>query len=55
MVIIVHRKKKIIGDFGAYKYTEFCHSKILQLCRFNMAIPVVEFSRKGYKIRKIFG
>ena len=22
---------------------------------FNMAIPVMEFSREGYKIRKIFG
>ena len=22
---------------------------------YNMAIPVVEFSREGYKIRKVFG
>jgi hypothetical protein len=25
------------------------------LCTYNMAIPVVEFSSKGYKIRKVFG
>jgi hypothetical protein len=33
----------------------FFREKVLDLEVIIMAIPVVEFSREGYKIRKVFG
>ena len=48
----------IINEHGSMKWKKLVNNDFRSsalLAVYSMAFPVVEFSRQGYKIRKVFG
>ena len=52
--MMLHSDQKYFSLFSKKYFTDFCNDLVFRKL-FTMAIQVVEFSSKGYKIRKVFG
>ena len=54
---VVHKRRPQLGGGGVKNWSKLSTNSTRNLPTWgrNMAFPVVEFSRQGYKIRKVFG
>ena len=56
---VFQKEKKILAHQKKYRLSKPTINKIISISTLAdakaMAFPVVEFSREGYKIRKVFG